>query len=235
MKTKHTPLFLLAGGRGRRDPAVKLFFEECGIAQPGVAYIGAASDDNLEFYEHISGYLRQMGAGAVNLARTSKGARMAQTQKLLESADIIFVSGGDVELGMETLAKRRLDTFLRQLYRQGKPFFGISAGSIMLAREWVRWPDAEDVSSAELFPCLGLADLLCDTHDEDSDWEELQAALALKTDGSVGYGIATGTGLHVLPDGKVVALGGPVPRYASQHGEVVRMADLQPGARDGSA
>jgi peptidase E len=230
MKAQRTPLYLLAGGRGRRDPAVKLFFQECGLIEPSVAYIGAASDDNLEFFQHISGYLRQMGAGAVTLAHTSKGARMAQTQKALENAGVIFISGGDVELGMETLSRRKLDTFLRELYRQGKPFFGISAGSIMLAREWVRWRDPDDVNTAELFPCLGLADVLCDTHDEESDWEELQAALALKEEGALGYGIAMGSGLRLAPESPVEALGGPVPRYIKTHGEVTRMADLQPVA-----
>ena len=134
---------------------------------------------------------------------------MCTTQKILEAADVIFISGGDVELGMQTLAKRKLDTFLRALYRHGKPFFGISAGSIMLAREWVRWRDPEDVTTAELFPCLGLADILCDTHDEKSGWEELQAALALKKNGTLGYGIATGTGVIVFPDGRGSRAGGP--------------------------
>ena len=41
-----------------------------------MAYVGAASDDDMEFFNHISGYLREMGAGAVTLARSSKGARV---------------------------------------------------------------------------------------------------------------------------------------------------------------
>jgi peptidase E len=49
--------------------------------------------------------------------------------------------------------------FLRNQYRKGKPFFGISAGSIMLAKNWVRWSDPQVDSSAELFPCLGISDL----------------------------------------------------------------------------
>jgi peptidase E len=226
MKSELPPLFLLAGGRGRHDPAVKLFFQDIAIEKPAVAYVGAASDDDPEFFDHISGYLGEMGSGAVTLAPTSRGARAARTQKILETADVIFVSGGDVELGMQTLAKRKLDVFLRELYRQGKPFFGISAGSIMLAREWVRWRDPDDVTTAELFPCLGLADILCDTHDEKAGWEELQAALALKEEGALGYGIATGTGLLVFPDGRLEKLGEPVYRYAKEQGTVVRIADL---------
>ncbi len=230
MKTKRAPLFLLAGGRGQRDPAVKLFFQSNNCKEPAVAYVGAASDDDLEFFRHIEGYLRDMGAGSVKLARMAKGARINQSKEILEKADVVFISGGEVELGMQTLARRKMDVFLQELYRQGKPFFGISAGSIMLGREWVRWRDPEDVDTAELFPCMGLADVLCDTHDEKSGWDELQAALALKKEKSIGYGIATGTGLLVFPDERIEALGGPVSRYIKDHGTVVRIADLQPAA-----
>jgi peptidase E len=230
MPNKPSPLYLLAGGRGRRDPAVQMVFRGFKINAPRIAYVGSASEDNDEFFQHISGYLREMGAGEVNLAPTGKGARIARAQKVLAEADVVFVSGGDVELGMATLVKRGLDSFLKQLYREGKPFFGISAGSIMLAREWVRWRDPDDVSTSELFPCLGLADLLCDTHDEASGWEELQAALLLKPEGALGYGIATGTGLMVSAAGKIEALGGTVHRYAKKKGEVVRAGDLLPVA-----
>jgi peptidase E len=230
MQTKTSPLYLLAGGRGRRDPAVQIVFRAFKLKTPHIAYVGAASEDNEEFFQHISGYLREMGAGEVALARTGKGARIARTQQVLTEADIIFVSGGDVELGMATLVKRGLDSFLKQLYREGKPFFGISAGSIMLAREWVRWRDPDDVNTSELFPCLGLADLLCDTHDEAAGWEELQAALMLKAEGALGYGIATGTGLRVSPGGRAEGLGGTVHRYIKKGDDVVRAGDLLPVA-----
>ncbi len=66
-----------------------------------------------------------------------------------------------------------LTSYLRELAEQGKPFIGLSAGSIMLARSWVRWPDSDEEGSAEVFPCLGVAPVYCDTHDEEAGWEEL--------------------------------------------------------------
>ena len=82
-------------------------------------------------------------------------ADLKKASNILESADIIFVSGGDVEAGMDVLQEKNMMSFFNELYRQGKPFFGISAGAIMLADRWIRWPDPDDDDSAELFPCLG--------------------------------------------------------------------------------
>jgi len=45
----------------------------------------------------------------------------------------------------------------------------------MLSKEWIRWRDPDDDATAEFFPCLGIAPLICDTHGEQDGWEELQA------------------------------------------------------------
>ena len=129
---------------------------------------------------------------------------------------------------MEVLQEKDMIDFLFQLYQQGKPFFGVSAGSIMLAKEWVRWRDPDDDSTAELFPCLGLAPVICDTHAEEDDWQELKALLELKQDKAEGYGITSGSAIKVFPDGKVEALGGPVAYYLRRGGRVERLPDILP-------
>jgi peptidase E len=230
---KSRPVFLLAGGRhGRRrepDPLIQAVFRESGIKSPSVAYIGAASGDDRSFFNFIAAAFKEAGAGTVKHAITSRGgADIHKARTILESADILFISGGDVEAGMDVLKEKGITDFLTDLYNEGVPFFGLSAGSIMLAAEWVRWPDPDNEASAELFPCLGFAPVICDTHDEDAGWDELQAALALEKAGTYGYGIATGTGIKVFPDGRVEALGGPVYRYVGQGGKVERIDDILP-------
>jgi hypothetical protein len=86
----------------------------------------------------------------------------------------------------------------------------LSVGSIMLARQWIRWRDPDDEASSELFDCLGFAPVLCDTHGEAEGWEELKALLTLSPTGAIGHGIASGTAIVVEPDGAVSALGGVV-------------------------
>jgi peptidase E len=225
------PIYLLAGGRGSRKTReiYRAFYETIGKTAPVIAYVGAASGDERLFFSINSRMLKQAGAGKVNLAFTvPKNADIQKAQEVLNSADAVFVSGGDVEAGMQVLEQKKMAGFLSELYRNGKPFFGSSAGSIILAKEWVRWSDPNDASTAEIFPCLGLAPVLCDTHGEDGDWEELKALLKLEKEGTIGYGIASDTSLKVFPDGKVEAMGGPVCRFVRRAVSVGEIAALIP-------
>ncbi len=231
------PVYLFAGGRSgdrkKQNVLLQMMYREFSIASPTVAYSGTASGDDKNFFRFIAGELTQAGADKVTHAIIApEGADLKKAQSVLEAADIVFISGGDVEAGMDVLREKNMLGFLEKLYRQGKPFFGISAGAIMLADRWVRWRDPDDDSSAELFPCLGFAPIICDTHDEQAGWEELQAALKLVKEGGRGYGLATGSGIKVFTDGKVEALGGTVYQYIHRGGKVERIEDVLPISKD---
>jgi peptidase E len=227
------PVFLLAGGRrsgGKTpDPIIQSVLKEIGKASPPIAYIGAANQDDKRFFQFMKDAFLAAGAGKIEHALISpKKADLKKAQELLNSAEAIFISGGDVELGMQTLEEKNMADFLRELYDQGKFFFGLSAGSIMLASRWVRWRNPEDDTTAELFSCLGIAPVICDTHAEGDDWEELKAALGLEKDTSEGFGIATGTALKIYPGGKTEALGGPVCHYRYKLEKLEKLPDIFP-------
>jgi len=233
MTTNLKPVYLLAGGRGRNrqtpDPLIMAALKESDRKSPSVAYIGTASGDDRTFFDRLVQMFRECGAGQIIHALiVPKNADLKQAKKIIEAADIVYVSGGDVERGMASLLEKNMVGFLKEIYNHGKPFFGISAGSIMLANEWVRWRDPEDDSTAELFPCLGIAPIICDTHDEEGGWEELQAALALKEDGTRGYGLVSGTAVKVFPDGRVEALGAAIHCFIRSRNGVDRLPDLLP-------
>jgi peptidase E len=234
MTAINKPVFLLAGGRGQRgaspDPLLQAVFKECGIPEPSVAYVGAANEDSSQFFGFITSAFKEAGAGKITHALTvPKKADLNKARDILEAADIIFISGGDVEAGMDVLREKELTSFFTGLASRGKPFFGLSAGTIMLAREWVRWRDPDDDSTAEIFPCLGIAPVVCDTHAEGDDWEELKALLKLEKDGTKGYGLPSGYGIKVFPDGRVEALGGAVAQYIRRGNQVKKAADIMPG------
>jgi len=236
---KQKPVHLIAGGRGSRgkggDPLMAAALRLAGVERPSVAYIGTASGDNTAFRAMIGGFMKTAGAGPVRLAPLAgRRADPDAARKVLESADIVFVSGGDVEEGMRGLADVGMADFLRNLYADGVPFFGVSAGSIMMARSWVRWADPKDDASAEIFPCLALAPVLCDTHGEAEGWVELQALLSLSPEGTIGYGIRSGAALICPVDGSLqknglTASGGIVDRYEKRNGAVVELDGLAPG------
>ena len=226
------PVYLLAGGRPRHrktpDPLIQAVFRETGTVAPSIAYVGTASEDDTGFFNYIAEALRKAGAGRISHALIApEKADLKKAKRILKSADIVFVSGGDVEVGMQILKEKNMVDFLVHLYEDDKPFFGVSAGSIVLAREWVRWTDPDDDSTAELFPCLGLAPVICDTHDEKGGWQELKTVLKLEQDKVKGYGIVSGTALKVFPDGRIQALGGDIHQYIQTRGRVEKRADIR--------
>ncbi len=233
MPEKRAPMLLIAGGPGqirRRgpDPLLTRVVRQAGEKKPRIAYVGAASGDNAAFRLLIGRMLTRAGAGEVVLAPMC-GRRVdpEKTRRVLEDADLVFISGGDVEEGMKVVEKLGMAPFLKSLHGAGKPFFGVSAGAIMLAEHWVRWRDPDDDATAELFPCLGFAPVLCDTHGEADGWTELQAMLRLCRPGTTGFGIVTGSALAVAPDGGVSALGGEVHVFRKKKAGVVREESLQ--------
>ena len=227
------PVYLLAGGRPRNaqtlNPLFHTVFRESGKTSPTIAYVGAASEDNKAFFLTMAAIAKGAGAGKIkHVILSSTMADIKKAEDILESSDIVYVSGGDVERGMQVLQEKNLTGFMVELYKQGKLFFGISAGSIMLAQEWIRWRDLEGDDTAEIFPCLGVAPVICDTHGEQDGWEELQTLLKLKEDNVTGYGIVSGTAIKVFPDGSIEALGGAVHQYIKLGGKVGRLADILP-------
>lgn len=226
------PVYLLAGGRPpdrkQQNELIRMAFQETGKVLPHLGYVGAASGDDTRFMVMMEREFKEFGVVMNHAVIARAGADLNKAREVLQASDIIFMGGGDVEAGMEILRKKKIDEFLRQLYHEGKVFFGISAGSIMLAKKWVHWTDPDDDSTAELFGCLDIASVICDTHDEESGFEELQAAIALENAGTTGYGLASNTGIKVYPDGKVEAIGGPVWRFVKKNGNVVPEADLLP-------
>jgi hypothetical protein len=206
-----------------------------GRPRPLVAYVGTASDDNRGFYGMIRGGLAAAGA-RMQLARiASPRASASAARALLHDCDMVFVSGGDVEHGMDVLHARDMASTLVALARAGKPMFGVSAGSLMLARDWVRFPD-DDEARAELFPCLGIAPVHVDAHSEDDGWSELRVLVRLLhergDEAPVGYGLTRKGGLYVAVDDRGAArlrpIGTPIPRIVMRRG---RVADGAPLAR----
>ena len=226
-------VYLLAGGRPSSpqtlNSLLQAVYRESGKASPTIAYVGTANNDNKDFFLRMESVLKSAGAAKIEHAvLSSAGSDLQKAQDILTSADIIYISGGDVDRGTQVLQERQITGFLLELYKEGKPFFGLSAGSIMLAKEWIRWRDPNDDASAEIFPCLNIAPVICDTHCEQDNWEELQTLLKLKKDNVRGYGIVSGTAIKVFPDGRVEALGGAVHQYIHNSGDVERIADILP-------
>ena len=168
-------------------------FKSSGSASPAVAYIGTASGDNRTFMKWLERPLLKAGASSVTMVPLSgRRADPGKAQEILRRSDIIFISGGEVEDGMNGL-DAAMRSLLRQLLEEGRLFIGLSAGTIMMCRAWPHWENEDEhPESASLFECLGFSQEIFDTHAEAEGWPELKKAVELEPDGFVGYGIPSG-------------------------------------------
>ena len=206
---KEIPAVLIAGGRPLNPAAMAAMMSGAlgGIEKPFVAYIGTANNDSLAFFQMMKAMLKKAGANKVIFVRLAKkNPDLDAAKNILAGADIIFLSGGEVEDGMNWLKRHDLCGFLKTLYSAGKRFMGISAGVIMMGTHWVHWDIEGDDNTARLFDCLGFVPFLFDVHGESEDWVELKAAMKLLGDGSRGYGLPAGSMISADSRGTLVNL-----------------------------
>jgi len=225
------PIYLLAGGpdaiRISPDPILQMALRELGKTKPSVAYIGAAHGDSRMFYLFIKRMILAASAGKVDLVPlVKKKSNIEKAQSIIQSADCIFVSGGDVSEGMRVLTERMVVPLIKNRYNEGALIIGVSAGSIMLAKQWINWPDENNEASAELVPCMNIAPVLCDTHGEEDKWSELHSLIRLTENDQIGYGIPGGGAMRISADGTVEAIRMPLYRIERQEGKIVQITDL---------
>ena len=181
-------------------------FELAG-ARPLVAWVGAANDDSLPWFERAATVLRQRYGADMRRVMTSVED---DSQRLVDEAAVIYLPGGDVSLLSQRLRALGLDERIRHRHAAGALVVGVSAGAIGLTRFWVEFP--EDGRAPYRIPCIGALGLAVDCHDEESDWEELRALLDAwqrEEPGSTvdAYGIPLGGALEIAASGTVTHLG----------------------------
>lgn len=223
------PLFLIAGGSSR-DPKrtvsmMTRVLHECDRKKSRVAYLGMANGDSAPFFLSMRALLQSAGAGEVSMVRLANAeADVAAAKRVIEAADVVYLSGGEVEDGMRWLRQHGLVPFLGEMRSQGKMFVGMSAGSIMMGTHWVSWENEDDDSTARLFDCLGFAPTTFDTHGEHEDWKELKMALLLQGIGARGYGIPSGGLVSVDDQENIVALERDLLLFENVEGKVLSLA-----------
>jgi len=222
-KSKPADIFLIAGGPDSKNHSAILAGALALIKKkaPSVAYIGTANSDNKEFFLMLKQIIMDAGAGSVTLVPIVRRFDQDKVNDILLASDVVFISGGDVELGMKYLRTRNLVTLFRKLYDRGKLFCGISAEAIMLCRNWMHWRDPDDDGTVELLDCLGFAPLLCDVHDEEDDWMEMKRLLGFFPKGTIGYGIPAEGALRVAPNGKITTIGSAPIRFIKKNFDII--------------
>ena len=243
---------LIGGGPGTmlslRRHLRRALSEVAATKKPLVAYVGAADGDRPAFQQMIGAVVALAGGRMKAVKLASPRAKVSAAQGLLEDCDVVFVSGGDVDAGMNVLHERGVLPVFHALGREGRPMIGISAGSIMLGRAWVRFPEAdapgtsEDTAPPQVFQCMGLAPVYVDAHAEDDAWGELRVLLHVlgtkEGERAIGYGLTRKGGVCVEQgkDGaSLTPFGTSAPRFVFEDGNVVEKPPLALGSSEAVA
>ena len=238
----------MAGKFRSRNFGTKPYLREAllrtGAAKPEVLYIGAASDDDRGFGMMLTTLTKLTGAHKVHWPKLAgKKKEGALTRELLEKVHLVFLGGGDVEVGMAHLQENDVVKALHAAHARGVVFTAMSAGAIMLGERWVKWPTEESSDDdAHTYECLGIVPFSLDTHGEDDGWHETQvfAQVRARETKAVAhaYGIPSG-GALLVENGKPIAQGIPSQVFSAQPGKSAKAltdlpvlsADRSPGAR----
>ena len=191
------PLFLLADSQllfwaDGDEPFIDRIAACTGPAAPRAAYLGASNGDNPDFYSIFLAALESIGPAECRLIPAEPSE---DEMAFLESADVILLAGGDVEVGWRAFTASGVREVVERRYHAGAVLIGVSAGAVQLGN--AGWAEGDPESA---FQTWGLVPFVVDAHAEDEDWAALKAVIRARGSGARGIGIPRGGGLILHPD-----------------------------------
>jgi hypothetical protein len=129
------PLYLLADSQllfwqGRGKTLLAGVRERLLDANAAAVYIGASNGDNREFYSIFEAAMDAAGFADRSMINSSFNA---DDRERLNRAQLIVLSGGDVQLGWNTFEKTGMKEQILARHAQGAVLVGVSAGAVVRA------------------------------------------------------------------------------------------------------
>jgi cyanophycinase len=192
------PLYLLADSqllfvKGGRDSLAERIRADLDSANPKAAYIGASNGDQPEFYSLFVAAMESMGISNCRLV-PSQPSR--EDISFLENAELIVLSGGDVERGWQVFEQNGLKELVPRKRFDGAVLLGVSAGAVQLGLGCLS--NAAQPKSLDMFR---FAPFYVGAHDEENDWWDLRALVNLSQADTRAIGIPAGGGAVYQSDG----------------------------------
>jgi cyanophycinase len=179
---------------------------------PKAAYVGAANDDQPEFYNLFVGAMEGMG---ITNCRMVPSQPSREDILFMEEADLILLSGGDVERGWQVLEQNGLNNLISRKRYGGALLIGVSAGAIQLGLGTL-----SNANQPKQIPMFRFAPFYVGAHDEKNDWWDLRALVNLSQSDARGIGLATGGGAVYYPDGMLEPIRKPLIEIVKQDSQI---------------
>lgn len=97
---------------------------------PNFLFIPTASKDAEPYIENINNLYESLGCKTDTLYLSNVEVNRQEVNQKIESADIIYVGGGNTAYMMDVWQEYAVDKALMRAYKSGKVLSGLSAGSI---------------------------------------------------------------------------------------------------------
>jgi cyanophycinase len=211
MSAERKPLFLLADSqslfRSGSESLVPTFQECLQVSERIItkaAYIGASNGDAPEFFELFVAAMDQLN---LHDSRMIRADSWSDDRAFMESADLLLLAGGDVDVGWELMKSTGMDAVIAKKYYAGAVVVGVSAGAMQLGMGW-NGKDCGLVSDG-----LKLVPHYIAVHDEREEWRKLRSLVESREEYAKGFGIPFGGAMIYHPDMSMQAVRHPVAEF----------------------
>ena len=162
-------------------------------SNPKAAYIGASNGDQPEFYSLFQAAMESMGISNCRLVPSQPSK---EDISFIEDADLILLSGGDVERGWRTFEQNGLKELVPRKRFDGAILMGVSAGAVQLGLGCL-----SNSAQPKQIDMFRFAPFYVGAHDEENDWWDLRALVNLSQADTRAIGIPAGGGAVYQSDG----------------------------------
>jgi cyanophycinase len=192
------PLYLLADSqlffwKSESDSLAERVRADLDSSSPKAAYIGASNGDQPEFYGLFQAAMESMG---ISNCRAVPSQPSREDILFIEDADLILLSGGDVERGWRTFEQNGLKELVPRKRFNGGILMGVSAGAIQLGLGCL-----SSSAQPKQIDMFRFAPFYIGAHDEENDWWDLRALVNLSQADTRAIGIPAGGGAVYQSDG----------------------------------
>ena len=196
---KRKPIYLLADSqllfwRWQGKPFLSMLGDLIELASCKAAYVGASNDNYPAYYDIFESAMESIGVAECRMVSNGDAV-------FVEQADLIFLSGGDVERGWTVFERDGFKELFVRRYHEGVLLMGTSAGAVQLGM-------------------LGLVPYVIGAHDERNSWAELKESLHRAEKPVSGIGIPTGAGMIYYADQTIAAIRYPLSQFSIDDGAI---------------
>ena len=221
------PLYLLADSQllfigSKGDTLAERIRTDLHASSPRAAYVGASNGDQPEFYSLFLGAMESM---EISNCRMVPSQPSREDISFLENADLVVLSGGNVEQGWHVFEQNGLKELLPRKRFDGAVLIGVSAGAVQLGLGCLS--NAPQPKQLDMFR---FAPFYVGAHDEGNDWFDLRALVNLAQSDTRAIGLPAGGGAVYYPDGTLEPLRKPLIEIVKEDAKITEnlMAPLDP-------